>query len=106
MPIWKPAPIAQEPEVLLLQWRILETADGTRHFIGRNQYDYSGRVSSAISQFDRMALRGTTRSGRIYQLVGPDGWSGESQYVWERWCKVNEVASYTDITALLLAGEP
>jgi hypothetical protein len=105
MPIWKIAPIEREPEVLLLQWRILETAAGTRHFVGRNQRDYSGRVSSDVSEFDHTSLRGITCSGRIYQLVGPDGWSADSQYVWERWCEVNDVTSYTDVTALLLAGE-
>ena len=99
MPFWKTVPIAHEPEVLLLQWSILETPGGRRHFVGRGQRDYSGRVKSNDSGFDRGSLRVTTRSRRIYQLVGPNGWSADLQYVWEHYCAVNHVTSHTDVTA-------
>jgi len=105
MPIWKIAPVSAEPEVSLLQWCILETSDGSRHFVGQDERDHTGRVSSAVSLFDAIALRGTTLSGRVYQLVGPKGWEEHAQYVWSRWCKLNNVTSYTDVTTRMLLGE-
>ncbi|MGF6596312.1 hypothetical protein P3T23_001019 [Paraburkholderia sp. GAS448] len=104
MPIWKIAPVSEEPEVSLLQWCILETSDGSRHFVGQDQRDCTGRVSSAVFLFDPIALRGTTRSGRVYQLVGTKGWENHAQYVWSRWCEVNNVTSYTDVTERMLSG--
>jgi hypothetical protein len=63
-----------------------------------------GRVSSDVSLFDPMTLRGATRSGRVYQLVGPGVSAEDARYVWERWCELNDIASYTDISERLLAG--
>lgn len=104
MPIWKIGSVAEAPSVSLLQWRILETDDGTRHFVGSDKRDFTGRVSSAIQQFDPGNLRGETQSGRIYQLVGGAGYSDNGDYVWKNWCRVNDVKSYTDVTEQLLAG--
>lgn len=104
MPIWRVAPVTEELEISLLDWRILETNSGSRHFIGRDQVDDTGRVSSAVSLFDPVSLRGTTHSGRTYQLIGPDGWAEDALYVWERWCELNEVTSYADVSEQLLAG--
>jgi len=104
MPIWRIAPVSQDPNVSLSNWRILETADGSRHFVGADRLDQTGRVSSAVFAFDPSALRGATRSGRVYQLIGHSGWDENAQYVWERWCKANDVTSYIDVTEQLLAG--
>ena len=104
MPIWKIAPVSETPEVRLLQWRILQTDAGTRDFVGRNQADYNGRVSSAISTFDAKLFVGCTRSGRTYQLAGPNGFADVSQYVWDQWCVFNGVESYEDVTASFLNG--
>jgi hypothetical protein len=102
MPVWKIAPVNDEPEVSLLQWSILETDDGTRHFVGADERNSTGRVSSHVITFDRLNLRGQTQSGRVYQLIGQPGWSSNAEYVWKCWCKVNSVASYTDVTQQLL----
>jgi hypothetical protein len=104
MPIWKIAPVNDEPGVSLLQWSILETNDGTRHFVGADERDSTGRVSSQVVMFDRLTLRGQTQSGRVYQLIGQPGWSSNAEYVWKHWCQVNSVASYTDVTKQLLVG--
>jgi hypothetical protein len=104
MPIWKLPSASEVPEVTLSQWRILETDDGTRHFVGTDVLDSTGRVSSAIVTFDRVTLQGKTLSGRVYQLVGQEGWSGDAEYVWKGWCAVNDVKSYSDVTAQLLNG--
>lgn len=104
MPIWTLASVTDEPAVSLSQWRILETAEGTRHFVGADVRDRTGRVSSTIVMFDCQSLRGETQSGRIYQLIGEAGWSSNADYVWGRWCKANSVASYTDVTRQLILG--
>lgn len=104
MPIWNLPSTSEVPEVTLSQWCILETDDGNRHFVGTDVLDMTGRVSSAVVAFDRVTLQGKTRSGRVYQLVGKEGWSSDAAYVWKRWCAVNEVKSFTDVTAYLLNG--
>ena len=75
MPIWLVTAVAEKLEVSLLQWRILQTPQGSRHFVGRETSDYNGRASSATQQFDHVTLRGVTRSGRVYQLVRPSGFA-------------------------------
>jgi hypothetical protein len=104
MPIWKPRPASEVPKIPLSRWRIFETEDGSRHFVGVDMFDSSGRVSSPIVTFDPVTLHGTTQTGRIYELVGRKGWSLNVEYVWIRWCELYEVASYTDVTERLLDG--
>ena len=105
MAVWNIAPVAAEPEVYIVRWRVLEISAETRHFVGADERDFSGRVSSAIVAFDHETFRGKTLSGRVYQLVGNPGRSDNADYVWERWCEINEVESFSDVTAQFLAGE-
>lgn len=86
------------------RWRIFETVDGSRHFVGVDMFDSSGRVSSPIVTFDPVTRQGTTQTGRIYELVGRKGSSLNVEYVWGRWCELYEVTSYSDVTELLLDG--
>ncbi|WP_175753224.1 hypothetical protein [Burkholderia ambifaria] len=104
MPIWKPRPTSELPTILLSRWCIFETQNASRHFVGVDMLDSSGRVSSQIVTFDRVTLQGVTQSGRIYELVGKKGWSLDGEYIWKRWCELNEVTSYTDVTERLLDG--
>jgi hypothetical protein len=104
MPIWKPRPASELPKIPLSRWRIFETEDGSRHFVGVDMFDSSGRVSSAIETFDPVTLQGTTQTGRIYELVGRKGSSLNVDYVWMRWCELYEVTSYTDVTERLIDG--
>jgi hypothetical protein len=104
MSIWKPRPASEVPRIPLSRWRIFETEEGSRHFVGIDMFDSSGRVSSPIVTFDRIALQGTTETGRVYELIGPQGWSANAEYVWTWWCETYEVTSYTDITERLLEG--
>lgn len=103
MPIWGVASVSDTPEVSLSRWRIPETEDGTRHFVGTDERDHSGPISSAVVAFDHLTSRGTTWSGRVYQLIGREGCSNNAEYVWKLWCEVNNVSSYTDVTTQLLA---
>ncbi|MCI0147527.1 hypothetical protein KNO81_16695 [Paraburkholderia sediminicola] len=104
MPIWKPRPASEVPKIPLSRWRIFETEDGSRHFVGVDMFDSSARVSSPIVTFDPATLQGKTQTGRIYELVGRKGWSLNVEYVWKRWCELYEVTSYTDVTERLLDG--
>lgn len=104
MPIWSPRPASELPAITLSRWRIFETEDGSRHFVGTDLLDSSGRVSSPIVSFDRVTLLGTTQTGRVYELVGGNSWSLTAAYVWKRWCELYEVTSYTDVTERLLHG--
>ncbi|MET3551969.1 hypothetical protein [Burkholderia sp. 567] len=104
MPIWKLPSFAEQPRIPLSRWSIFETQNGSRHFVGVDMLDSSGRVSSAIVRFDPATMQGTTRSGRIYELVGKNGSSLNAEYVWKKWCELNEVTSYTDVTKRLLDG--
>lgn len=104
MALWRIGPVAAEPEVSIVRWRVLEIDGGTRHFVGTDERDFSGRVSSPIVAFDHHTLRGKTQSGRVYQLVGNPGRSDNSDYVWQRWCEGTEVESFSDVTNELLAG--
>ena len=48
MPIWRGSEVTAEPEILLRDWRIMETEREERHFVGARVDSGTGRVSSAI----------------------------------------------------------
>jgi hypothetical protein len=103
MPIWSVGSIEDEPQVEIISWRIMQTEAGTRHFVGCDPRDRSGRVSSAIQQFDPVARVGRTRSGRVYQLRGDSGYNGNAEYVWGRWCQINHVVTSEDVSERVLS---
>jgi hypothetical protein len=103
MPVWSVPEVSIEPDMSISDWQILETERGSRHFVGSDIRDYTGRVSTAIQSFDPTVLRGVTSSGRVYQLVGPHGCSENGRYIWTRWCEFNGIISFTDVTTELLA---
>ena len=99
MPLWTAKPVSEQPEIILSKWRIFETPEGTRHFVGKNLTgNGTGRVSSAITVFDKTSMTGVTRSGRVYQLLGDPGYNDAAAYVWGVWCAHNAVPKFEDIT--------
>ena len=104
MHVWRVASVDDEPEVLLSPWRILETPDGLRYFLGLDIRDRTGRVSTPVLKFDPGTRQGETESGRRYQTVRPAGHTANSQYLWGHWCVAREVQSYTDVTQCMLEG--
>ena len=103
MSIWKTSSIEQTPTVVLSRWQVYEVTTpymdhATRHFVGYNETEREGRVSSNIQEFDVVAMRGLTRSGRVYQLSGPSGTHPDASYVWEHWKHINEVDTCRNIT--------
>lgn len=112
MPVWKVASIENEPSLVLRDWRIYEVSgvneDGTRsrHLVGAVGRD-EGRVSSSVEVFDPQSLRGQTRSGRLYELMGPPGLSLDAEYVWNTFCSINQAQDIRDVTKeLVLESNP
>lgn len=97
-PIWTVAPVSEQPRLTLIRWRVFETELGERHFVGYCRENRNGRVSSAIETLDPSTRRATTRSGRVYQLVGPPGNDPEGWATWPLWAYRNEVESFRDVS--------
>lgn len=101
MPVWNATRMEVETDIDLVQWRIFEIVpDGTCHLVGRNAGTHSGRVSTAIQEFDVSTGKGRTRSGRTYQLVGCSDFAGVAEYVWTVWCARHRVEGHIDVTHL------
>jgi len=100
--IWKTSPVSETPELELSSWRVMQTETGERHFVGYNLTEGEGRVSSAIQTFDKDTMRGVTRTGRVYQLVGSPGFNSDAMYVWGRWKRINEVTEELDVSEELV----
>ena len=92
---WNTAPVEDEPEVSLVRWQVFEI-DGKRRFLGYNERNYEGRVSSTIITFDEKSKKGITKSGRVYQLIGDAGWDPDADWVLGRWLPINGFV-YKDI---------
>lgn len=105
MAIWQSRSVDQVPEVVLAEWRILETSNGDRHLIGHRPTKGTVRVSSAIVDIDWGTRTCATRSGRRYVLDGaPSVDLSASALVWAEWCRANRIDRYRDVTAEVLAG--
>ncbi|QXE85510.1 MULTISPECIES: hypothetical protein [Geomonas] len=101
---WKTPSVAEQPEVVIERWRILEVIEGPcageRHIVGYNRYDFEGRVSTAIVSYDPETRKCVTRSGRVYVLTGRSGYDADGDYVWGAWCRVNGVAAQVDVSGM------
>jgi len=103
MPVWNVDDLESEPAVLIRGWAVYQVRgvyeDGpSRHFVGTRARGSSGRVSSGIESFDMTTRRGTTRSGRVYQLLGSPGTGMAADYVWDSFCAVNNASEVVDVT--------
>lgn len=102
--VWECAPVSESPEIVLASWHVFEVqlpgrTERTRHFAGQNITDQEGRASSAIVTFDPETGRGITESGRVYQLQGSTGFTGDGEYTWNCWKHINSVTDVVDVTA-------
>ena len=79
--IWSAASIDDQPEVSIGDWSIKQTDKG-EYFVGTTN-DGGGRVSTQIMEFDIEKMVGKTKSGRVYHLNGPSGYSSNGEYVWD-----------------------
>jgi hypothetical protein len=101
MPVFGSASVAECPEIMLSLWSIRESADGRRFFVGLDEDEGIGRVSTAIQTFDSQTRIGITLSGRRYVLVGRGGWCSDGEYIWNLAAKGWELGAWTDITPQL-----
>lgn len=104
MPAWEVRTISAQPGITLVRWRVFETELKERHFAGYCPETHKGRVSSAVQSFDPTTRLAVTRSGRVYELVGPPSQDLDALYVWGVWSGKNNVESYTDVTARIDAS--
>lgn len=98
MSVWLTIPVTRQPSLTLRNWSVYQLPDGKRHFVGYCIENFEGRVSSEIKAFDPNTLRGTTATGRVYQLQGSPGLNSDAQYVWNAWARINRIDSWTDCT--------
>lgn len=92
--VWKTAPVSDEPEIQLVDWDVKKDTAGDGYFVGTRPDDGSGRVSTAIVEFDRERRRGRTQSGRVYELLGPRGYSSNGEYVWSLYKVANGITEF------------
>lgn len=101
--IWRTPDVIDQPEVKLVRWRVLEILEGPRqgerHLVGYNAADWEGRVSGTIVSVDAETKRCTTRSGRVYELVGPPGFDPDGDYVWRVWLRAYRVSGECDVSS-------
>mgnify|MGYP001234823167 CR=1 FL=1 len=89
MPIWKTPKVADQPEITIIRWRVMEITEGRckgqRHINGYCLENREGRASTMIVSFDPEKRVCVTRSGRRYRLLGPPGFDADGDYVWQVW---------------------
>ena len=88
---------------LLHCWRVMEavSAEGgrSRHVCGQDPSGKLGSSTSAIQEFDPIAMTVKTRSGKTYALVGEPGESRLGEAAWQKWCKDNSIFAEVDVTS-------
>jgi hypothetical protein len=109
---WAIESIEQLPTVRLDDWQCFELKmerrpGRSRHLVGSAGRDRHGQVSSAIFTIDPGIRKCTTKSGRVYELGARNGLTGDGDYTWRQWIRINQASGIVDVTAeikKLLAG--
>lgn len=87
--IWQLADVMDQPSVQLYNWTIKKMKEG-EFFVG-DEVRAAGRVSTKIFIYDEARKVGRTASGRVYQLIGEEGYSSNGEYVWEQYKRINNL---------------
>lgn len=95
--------VGERQAIGLRDWRVYEVrracANGlSLHLVGRQVASESGRVSSPIVAIDVASRKGTSQTGRTYELLGEPGWSSDAHAVWEANCRTYGASDVRDIT--------
>lgn len=101
--VWAIESIEQTPELMLDCWKCFELQlpgqpGRTRHLAGSNARHWHGQVSSAIVAMDPSTRRCTTNSGRVYELGERNGLTGDGDYTWGQWLRINQATGIVDVT--------
>lgn len=94
------------PETVnLSHWSIRRFDGGACHIVGRDRANLDGRVGTEMLEFHAEGRTARTASGRRYVLVGPSGWTSDSEYVWHRVVEaIGKGRAWTDVTEELAPG--
>jgi hypothetical protein len=103
MTIWRSASVSEISSINLGDWRVIEVDGKENHLVGKNLDGWGGRVSTAVLNFDVNTRQATTKSGRIYSLIGTPGYDDDASYVLDHWLRINKVEAWNDITLEFLA---
>lgn len=94
----------EEPSVSLVRWRLTRVrhADGSvhRHVMGNGNGE--GRISTRLHTIDLDAMSVTTRTGRIYRLLGSTGDDYDAAYLYARWLGTCGRTEIGDLSRALL----
>lgn len=101
--VWAIESIEQTPEVMLDSWQCFEMQlpgrpCRTRHLAGSKVRNWHGQVSSAIVAMDPATRKCTTQSGRVYELGTRNGLTGDGEYTWGQWLRINQPSDIVDVT--------
>ena len=101
--VWAIESIEKTSEVMLDSWQCFELQlpgqlGRTRHLAGSNARHWHGQVSSAIVAMDPATRKCTTKSGRVYELGTRNGLTGNGEYIWYQWLRINQPTVIVDIT--------
>lgn len=110
MSLFNIAPITEQPKENIESWSVREVqinseTQRTRHLVGYIAWQYSGRVTSKIMEFDKEKMLVKTASGRIYHLKGEPGSHLDGEYVWDQWTGYNQAKDEIDVTDLYLDAQ-
>lgn len=87
---------------LLHRWRVMEAVspenNRTHHAFGQNASNGLGISTSAIQEFDPVAMTVKTLSGKTYVLVGHPNYSPLGDAAWRKWCADNSIFVERDVT--------
>lgn|GEM_PF-7014575 len=102
--VWPLASSAEKPEISIQDWEIHEVQlpdrkERTRHVVGLVGWHREGVVSSAITELDTATHTAKTESGRVYILGTRTGGNLDSEYVWNRWLRINNATGDENVTA-------
>lgn len=96
--------IAAEPTSELTEWSLFQVrhANGTsaRHLVGCS--NAIGRFTTAVVAIDLKQMQATTKSGRVYQLMGPTGADPDGMWIYRQWLRVGKRLQEKDLTEALM----
>jgi hypothetical protein len=95
--------VKDQPEVDIVIWSIhrvsFHNENEAVHLLTGFVLDKKWRVTTAIQHFDSDNKKITTRSGRVYNLIGrPGNKDAELELAWQAWKMTTNVSSDVDVT--------
>lgn len=101
MTIWLTTPVDEQPELSLKRWSVIEFECETgreRVLVGYCIENREGRTSQDVLEMDLVSMVFKTKSGRVYRLIGPPGFDTDADYVFGRWCQINDIHDFDDVS--------